>query len=122
MKKYKTPGITLVQMGEDHRPVRRVTVDCIPFQIGRSSQNQLVLDDLRVARMHCRIIEKDGVYLMEDVGTANKLFVNGMTQERVVLTDQLVVYIGNIEFLVEMGMSRSSVTQLYQNARERYYE
>lgn len=122
MHAYKNAGITLTQMDEQHHPVRRVKVDQLPFYIGRSTKNQLVLDDLCVARMHCRIVEKDGVFLLQDVGSANKLFANGRVEDQVVLRDKLTVYIGNVEFQVEMGTARSSQTQLYQNAGEYYYE
>lgn len=122
MHAYKNAGITLIELDEQHHPVRRVKVDQLPFYIGRSTKNQLVLDDLCVARMHCRIVEKDGVFLLQDVGSANKLFVNGRVEDQVVLRDKLTVYIGNVEFQVEMSMARSSQTQLYQNAGEYYYE
>ena len=72
--------------------------------------------------MHCRIVEKDGVFLLQDVGSANKLYANGRVEDQVILRDKLTVYIGNVEFQVEMGTARSSQTQLYQNAGEYYYE
>ena len=122
MHAYKNAGITLIQLNEQHHPVRRVKVDHLPFYIGRSTKNQLVLDDLCVARMHCRIVEKDGVFLLQDVGSANKLYANGRVEDQVILRDKLTVYIGNVEFQVEMGTARSSQTQLYQNAGEYYYE
>ena len=122
MHAYKNAGITLIQLNEQHHPVRRVKVDHLPFYIGRSTKNQLVLDDLCVARMHCRIVEKDGVFLLQDVGSANKLYANGRVEDQVILRDKLTVYIGNVEFQVEMGAARSSQTQLYQNAGEYYYE
>ena len=122
MDSYKNPGITLVELDENNQVIRRVRVDKLPFTIGRSTENQLVLDDLCVARKHCRIVERGGQFILEDVGTANKLFVNGKMEEWVVLGDQLKIYIGNVEFLVEMGAERSHRTQLYQNAGEYYYE
>lgn len=123
MHDYVNPGITLVQLDEAHRPTARVRVTKLPFTIGRSTENMLVLDDLCVARKHCRIVEKDGAYILEDVGTANKIFAGGAVTDHVILSDQLTFYIGNVEFRVEMGMgSRSEHTHLYQRAGERYYE
>ncbi len=122
MHEYRNPGITLVQLDETHRPVLRTRVTKLPFTIGRSPENVLVLDDLCVARKHCRIVERDGSYVLEDVGTANKLFYHGQITDHIVLGDQLTFYIGNVEFRVEMGMSRSGHTSLYQRAGERYYE
>lgn len=122
MNVYKNAGITLIEMDEQHHPVRQVKVDQLPFYIGRSTKNQLVLDDLCVARMHCRIVEKDGAFLLQDVGSANKLFVNGRVEDQVILKNRLTVYIGNVEFQVEMGVPRSGRTQIYQDAGEYYYE
>ena len=122
MDQYKNTGITLVQLDEGHRPAARVRVTKLPFTIGRSEENMLVLDDLCVARKHCRIVEQNGTFILEDVGTANKIFAGGAVTDHVVLADQSTFYIGNVEFRVEMSMSRSGHTHLYQGARERYYE
>lgn len=122
MDQYKNSEITLIQMDEGHRPVRRVRVTQLPFTIGRSKENMLVLDDLCVARKHCRIVPEDGCFVLEDVGTANKLFVNGKVTDRVILDDQLVLYIGNVEFKVEMGIAKSRRTSLYRQTGEKYYE
>lgn len=122
MEQYKNLGITLVQLTEDHQTLRRIRVDRLPFTIGRSQDNMLVLDDLCVARKHCRIVEKEGAYVLEDVGSANKIFVHGQITEQVRLEDHLSLYIGNVEFVVEMSMSRSRDTHLYRREGERYYE
>ena len=122
MDQYKNTGITLVQLDEGHRPAARVRVTKLPFTIGRSEENMLVLDDLCVARKHCRIVEQNGTFILEDVGTANKIFAGGAVTDHVVLADQSTFYIGNVEFRVEMSMSRSGHTHLYQGAGERYYE
>lgn len=122
MDQYKNTGITLVQMDERHRVVARVRVTTLPFTIGRSEENMLVLDDLCVARKHCQIVEQNGTFILEDVGTANKIFAGGAVTDHVVLADKSTFYIGNVEFKVEMGMRRSENTHLYQGAGERYYE
>ncbi|MCD8018167.1 MAG: FHA domain-containing protein [Clostridiales bacterium] len=122
MDKYRNPQITLVELDENHRTVRRIPVTKLPFTIGRSKENMLELDDLCVARKHCRIVERNGAFLLEDVGTANKLYVNGEITDHVELADQLEVYIGNVELRVEMGVARSEYTQLYGGRKERYYE
>ena len=122
MDQYRNTGVILVQMDERRRPVARVRVTKLPFTIGRSQENMLVLDDLCVARKHCRIVERNGAFVLEDVGTANKIFAGGAVTDHVVLADQSTFYIGNVEFRVEMDMNRSGNTHLYQGAGERYYE
>lgn len=120
MKKRQTTGITLMKLDANHRVMARYRVNQIPFTIGRSANNNLVLDDLCVARNHCRIVEKDGRYVLEDVGTMNKLYVNGMMTSQVPLSDGVRVYIGNEEFQIEVEGGRSQSTRLYKNAEGSY--
>lgn len=120
MKKRQTTGITLMKLDANHRVMARYRVNQIPFTIGRSANNDLVLDDLCVARNHCRIIEKDGRYILEDVGTMNKLYVNGMMTGQVPLSDGVRVYIGNEEFQIEVEGGRSQSTRLYKNVEGIY--
>ena len=49
MKKRQTTGITLMKLDANHRVMARYRVNQIPFTIGRSTNNDLVLDDLCVA-------------------------------------------------------------------------
>jgi len=120
MKKRQTTGITLMKLDANHRVMARYRVNQIPFTIGRSTNNDLVLDDLCVARNHCRIVEKDGRYVLEDVGTMNKLYVNGMMTSQVPLSDGVRVYIGNEEFQIEVEGRRSQSTRLYKNVEGIY--
>lgn len=53
--------------------------------IGRRSGSSLVLPGPEVSRDHARLIERDGGYLLEDLGAANGTFVNGRRIERVIL-------------------------------------
>ncbi|MFR8999980.1 MAG: hypothetical protein ACLVIY_05795 [Anaerobutyricum soehngenii] len=46
MKKRQTTGITLMKLDANHRVMARYRVNQIPFTIGRSTSNDLVLDDL----------------------------------------------------------------------------
>ena len=120
MKKRQTTGITLMKLDANHRVMARYRVNQIPFTIGRSTNNDLVLDDLCVARNHCRIVEKDGRYILEDVGTMNKLYVHGMMTSQVPLSDGVRVYIGNEEFQIEVEGRRSQSTRLYKNVEGIY--
>lgn len=122
MNRYINPALTLIELDEKHMPVRKIVVSRLPFSIGRDKENDLVLDDLCVARKHCRIVERNGNYVMEDVGSKNKLFVDGMITDRIVLSDQLHIYIGNAEFFVERYVDRSDYTRIGQGIKERYYE
>ncbi|MDO5146322.1 MAG: FHA domain-containing protein [Eubacteriales bacterium] len=122
MRRYKNPGIVLVEMDVNHRPVRRIPVERLPFTIGRSPDNMLVLDDLYVARKHGRIVEEGGNYILEDMGTANKIFADGKVTDRVTLSHKQTFYLGNVEFCVELEKEGAGAPFRYQRAEEEYYE
>jgi len=45
--------------------------------IGRSADADIPLDSPAASRQHCRIVKKQGVYILEEMGAKNGLFVNG---------------------------------------------
>jgi predicted component of type VI protein secretion system len=45
--------------------------------IGRASHNDVVLADDGVSNLHARIVERDGRFVLEDLGTPSGTFVNG---------------------------------------------
>ncbi len=97
--------ITLVKMDDNHVPVEWVVVNQLPFTIGRGKQNSLVLDDLCVAREHCKITEVSGRFFLKDQGTANKIYTDGRIYEEVELYDRQRFYLGNEEILVKIEES-----------------
>ncbi len=49
------------------------------IKIGRSSHNDIVINDPTVSKTHCQIIQDDyGVYTLIDTGSSNGTFVNGI--------------------------------------------
>lgn len=96
------PRLTLVELDQSKRIIRRIPVDHLPFRIGRSSENDLVLDDLYVSRKHVSIERRQDQYIALDQGTKNKIFANGRLHDQVILEAGLHFFIGNVELLVEM--------------------
>ncbi len=45
--------------------------------IGRSDKNDLVVNDTKASRYHCRIVSKDGACVLEDRGSRNGTSLNG---------------------------------------------
>ncbi|HXA52011.1 MAG TPA: FHA domain-containing protein, partial [Candidatus Acidoferrum sp.] len=69
------PASLLVADPNGHR--ERVSVDPIPFQIGRQPESHLLLRDSRVSRVHARIIVEGDQYILEDGSSRHGTFVNG---------------------------------------------
>ena len=55
----------------------RVSIDTLPFLIGRQAGNQLVLRDNRASRVHARIVAENNEYFIEDQNSRHGVFVNG---------------------------------------------
>lgn len=55
----------------------RAVVNQTPFQIGRQADNQLVLRDNRVSRVHAQIVAQDGGYFIEDLNSRHGVYING---------------------------------------------
>jgi ABC-type multidrug transport system ATPase subunit len=95
----RAPGVAtrLGQPSAIHEAVGRT------LRIGREPGNDLVLDDLRVSRNHARVgMGPDGT-LLEDLGSQNGTFVNGVRVERVRLADGDLVGIGGFTFRFQAG-------------------
>lgn len=45
--------------------------------LGRAPGCGVVLDDTYISQLHCRLFERDGSYLVEDLGSRNGTFHNG---------------------------------------------
>ncbi|MET9210853.1 MULTISPECIES: FHA domain-containing protein [unclassified Nocardia] len=73
------------------------------LSIGRTSDNQIVVNDPLASRKHARLVSSGEGLVIEDLGSANGTFVNGHRQQRTVLRERDIVTIGNIDFVVTQG-------------------
>ncbi len=65
-------------------------------RIGRSSNNDIIIEDPIASRMHCQIIEKDGIYTLIDTQSTNGTIVNGVKRHgEIRLCSSDIVKIGN---------------------------
>jgi len=63
--------------------------------IGKSVENDIVINDSFVSRRHLRITQQaDGSYLLEDLGSTNGSFVNGNRVQSKILAPNDIVKIG----------------------------
>jgi phosphoserine phosphatase RsbU/P len=63
----------------------RLAIQKTPFVIGRQSDCDLVLRDNRVSRQHARIVEDNGGWYIEDLGSRHGINVNGDSVKRQLL-------------------------------------
>lgn len=65
-------------------------------RIGRSSENDLVIDDLVVSRQHAELRAlADGTYEIADLGSHNGTFLNGTRTDRAPVTEGDIIGIGH---------------------------
>src|SRR5947209_351888 len=74
------PASLIVIDPSGHRS--RVSIEHVPFRIGRHADNDLILRDSRASRTHARIVTENGAYWLEDCGSRHGTFLNGARTTR----------------------------------------
>lgn len=65
--------------------------------VGRSSDNDLVLKELSVSRLHARMVARDGTITVEDFGSANQTKVDGeAVRDSALVSDGSIVEFGDV--------------------------
>ncbi len=73
--------------------------------IGRSAENDIVIDSLLVSRSHARLECARGRCAVEDLGSANGLFVNGNRVSRAVLSPGDRLRLGDVEVIYQAAVT-----------------
>jgi serine phosphatase RsbU (regulator of sigma subunit)/pSer/pThr/pTyr-binding forkhead associated (FHA) protein len=81
MTEGSAAGAVLVVIDPNGRRTR-VALSPLPFRMGRAPENQLVLRDSRISRSHAQIVERDGRFTVEDLGSRHGVWVNGKRIEK----------------------------------------
>jgi pSer/pThr/pTyr-binding forkhead associated (FHA) protein len=84
-KSTAKPGLEFYSDGSGE--ARRVTIEAVPFRIGRSEAADLRVDAVEVSREHAEIIERNGAWLVRDLGSTNGTQVNGKPIKEALLAD-----------------------------------
>src|SRR5688572_16953798 len=64
------------------------------MSIGRSRDNDVVVENLSVSRNHARIRRQTGKYVLTDLNSANGTYVNGVRVSKTEIVDNDVISIG----------------------------
>ncbi len=68
--------------------------------LGRDDSNDIVIKDKFISKNHMRIIKEDGIYYIEDLGSANGTYLNGeLITDAIELKDKDLIDVGRVEFL-----------------------
>jgi len=113
----RTPVRLRVQVGSAIG--RTYTMSGDTLRIGRSPDNDLVLDDVQVSRYHARLLRQDDVLIVEDAGSTNGTLVNGrrISQPHVLQPTETIA-IGGTVFSVE-GMVAPTTIGIAPVGKER---
>ena len=85
----------------DEKLVKEVPIGVRPVRIGRSPDNDLVVDNLAVSNDHARVYFESGRLVVEDRGSLNGTFVNDLRVERATLHDGDSIWIGKHHIKVD---------------------
>jgi EAL domain-containing protein (putative c-di-GMP-specific phosphodiesterase class I) len=93
-------GFVLETIAEGAEELWRLSVQPLPFRIGRRAGLELVLPSNRVSKVHAEIFEQNGTLRIRDHESRNGTFVN---QERVsdsAITEGDIIQVGDFEFRI----------------------
>lgn len=71
--------------------------------IGRSTDNDIFLDDVTVSRKHAQILRNDGSYEVKDAGSLNGTYVDGKIESEKKLDDGMELHIGKFKMHFFVG-------------------
>jgi pSer/pThr/pTyr-binding forkhead associated (FHA) protein len=99
----------------ENKLVKEVPIGSKPVRIGRSPDNDLVVDNLAVSNDHARVYFESGRLVVEDRGSLNGTFVNDLRVERATLHDGDSIWIGKHHIKVD---SIGDAPLQYQSAKK----
>ena len=73
------------------------------LSIGRGAENDVVLDDATVSRLHAQISFQDGQYFVEDAGSMSGTLVEGLEATRTLIASGATLQMGESELMFMQG-------------------
>jgi len=103
---------TLAGTIREGEPPRKVTINSLPFRVGRRSHASLVLPSPAISSTHAEFVQRNGNIWVCDLGSTNGTFVNGArlaqgSSEQ--LNDGDFVQFANIVFRLEATVPSSTM-------------
>jgi ABC-type multidrug transport system ATPase subunit len=105
-------GSSVALPSVDVRPTGRYKVQAQAIKIGRTPDNDLIVNDLGVSRKHAELRRTPtGRYEIVDLGSHNGTYINGARVDRKELTEDDLVSIGHSTFRLVGGELREFVDE-----------
>lgn len=71
------PAAAYVVIERGPMPDKRYDITAVTSTIGRSPQNEIVINDPEMSRRHAQIVQQGEIFAVSDLGSTNGTFVNG---------------------------------------------
>ncbi|MEX2093460.1 MAG: FHA domain-containing protein [Pirellulales bacterium] len=97
LSKKTTSKPSLEFYSDGNGEVRRVTIENFPFRIGRAETADLRVESVEVSREHAEIVERNGMWLVRDLGSTNGTQVNGKSIKETLLADGDILRVAETE-------------------------
>ena len=114
----EVPRCAVVILSGPRRGFEKV-IDGDLFRVGKSAENDLVLADETVSRMHCEIVRESRGYLLRDLGSTNGTLLDGAEIREAYVRPGAVITIGKVELKVRPFAER---IELLPSTSERFGE
>ena len=103
------PNDVYLTISQNGRLVNRISLAHLPFHIGRSKMNDLVLEDPSVSRRHAMIDRVGDLFVVDDLNSKNGMTVNNEPQSHALLREGDVITIGRVDIAFHTGYQGPSV-------------
>ncbi|MBI3665767.1 MAG: FHA domain-containing protein [Acidobacteria bacterium] len=92
------------------------------YNLGRSADNDIVLEGSLISRRHGRIMKDGESYVISDLGSHNGIFINGQKIEQAALKDKDEIRIGNYILIYHEGAVAAAAPAVESVTVEEDYE
>ncbi|MDY6792467.1 MAG: FHA domain-containing protein [Thermodesulfobacteriota bacterium] len=81
--------------------------------IGRSAENDIVIENLAVSKLHARIVEQSGAYYIEDLNSTNGTYLNKVRITKKDLKNNDIIIIGKHALEIQTAKKEDIHTNHY---------
>jgi hypothetical protein len=106
--------MALLHLYRNGKRIQTVEMGDRTYIVGREKVCDLVLDEESASRQHFRLVPKDDVFELEDLGSSNGTFVDGVREYRAALPDQAMIQVGKSLMMFEARDVRSAPDEILE--------